>query len=30
MWILNAVDYDDQIAADWPQKPIPLPPMPQH
>ncbi len=29
MWKLDAADYDDQIAADWPQKPIPLPPMPQ-
>lgn len=28
MWKLNAAEYDDQVAADWPQKPIPLPPMP--
>lgn len=28
MWKLNAAEYDDQIAADWPQKPIPLPPLP--
>ncbi|SEG06150.1 hypothetical protein SAMN05444390_1011248 [Marinobacterium lutimaris] len=28
MLTLNAAEYDDQVAADWPQKPIPLPPMP--
>jgi hypothetical protein len=29
MWKFNAAEYDDQIAGDWPQKPIPLPPMPR-
>jgi len=29
MWKYDATERDDQIAADWPSKPIPLPPQPE-
>lgn len=29
MWKHKFEEQDDQIAADWPQKPIPLPPQPR-
>jgi hypothetical protein len=29
MWKYDENDQNDQVAADWPQEPIPLPPQPQ-
>jgi len=29
MWKYDESEQNDQVAADWPQEPIPLPPQPQ-
>jgi|GEM_PF-6392566 len=29
MWTYDDNERDDQIAADWPQEPVPLPPQPE-